>query len=721
MNFLFNTNTIELSVTELANFFLNNDLISFSEGNIAGIKNHRDFNIELLDTNINFLEKEFSINHQFTLNDINIRLNGRIDFIDFKYNKIYELKTVNQIDFDDFKIEKADNYIFQNELYSFMYFKKENIFLSPELLITTNGANLKKIKITNSIDTITKKVSKYLKLLIKIYNFRKNLLYKNFRFPFKVQNEFQDFMHNEINQYLSKVHFIEAPFGSGKTIGTIFPILKMYQKQDIQFFFLTSRNSQKKNIEKDVNLLGLNPLVIPPVKELCKYKLDLCRLHKCKYYTSNRYELISNFFNKKTNKCPYLENRALAKIYPFCIADYNHLLYSTIKPYTKNGILIIDEFHSFIKRFKAFTTISLTDIMIKNLEEILNKKGKNQYQEDFEQLHKFIDSNQEEYNHFLDKTETSFGDDLLEFINTITYDLNNNSNIEFLQNVMPKIMESLRLFESLGQILTYEHKIAAFPRKQKKIITLENLFHYFNDMIKSYSMVKGLSATLKPRELIYQIAPYSKISSISTKRPIKATINPKFDTISAKRKFHYLDIAKYIEKIISTEPQNVLVFFNSYKFLESVLVFILSKSINKIIYKSGMSIDQLAEQIDKRMTNLISIPYNSILSEGINLPIKLDKLICVGFPFASPDDTYQVHKAILEEKNQNSFNLLSLFPALNETLQASGRIGRKVLNQGNSSQKKLKKQEVFFISKSFTNTKVLNTIYDSYENVIIEK
>ncbi|MEJ5273975.1 MAG: helicase C-terminal domain-containing protein, partial [Spirochaetota bacterium] len=176
--------------------------------------------------------------------------------------------------------------------------------------------------------------------------------------------------------------------------------------------------------------------------------------------------------------------------------------------------------------------------------------------------------------------------------------------------------------------------------------------------------------------------------------------------------------------------RSILLFFPSYEFIGMVELFILDSIFDKIVLTKEIKtnnsssrffngqINEIEDFFIDNKIHLIFVPYRSIIQEGANLNFDIAGGFFIGIPFRVPDNQYLTHSILIneysnlsDESHNNSFEILSLFPALNDVLQSSGRIGRKRETDN----------FIYFIGKEFLNNKIYDSIIDCYSNVKILK
>lgn len=787
-----NRKIIELKTINLRKFF--NYLVLKNEINLVNkLKTKTILEKKHIEIDISSYNKNNNNNN----NSNNNNNNYTIDYV--KILETYLLKKENGFNLknNDFLI----NFKFQLFLYGYIFHKinKYKKIYKLELILFDPTIN-KMISIIYKPDY--RKILPYLKkrisFLYKIKEFEQTKFYKKLKFAYSKKNKIQTYILKNLINNKNKYQFIEAPFGIGKTTITLYSILKKYGSNVPKIIYLTSKNIQKQQIYKEGRKYNLNCLIIQSIESTCLLHLPYCIHSQCKYFQNDisnidifefnklinnnpndegnfnnnsntinsHYGNNNNFLNLNANSnfCIVPYTNFYYKYYDLIIADYNFLFYnnlSSINTISSNGfIIVIDEFHSFLKRVKDFFTIKLNQ---KEIEKTISSIYS--YFPDFPQnlLNTLFKNNfftfDAEYNSFDEENFNIDFETLTDSLNKAFYFFTNFVDDNLINIYKKNILPLLRKIETITLLSKFEFKSATYTNLNK-VITYKKLKNLFNYLTKSAKTIIGVSATLSPKNQIFEIADENEIDiiSLNEKKEIKVIIKKGIETTHKKRKYYYTKITDFI---INNSQNNgtYLIFLPSYKFISEISIFFYGLDINKIIFnnkeKNYSDINSIEDNIenlvknrfeinsdykennkdtlkpefirkkiknDKR--NYIFIPYNSIFSEGINFNMPITSIFCVGLPYAVPEEKYITHYYILKEDDKNPFEILSLFPAINEILQVSGRIGRKYQKNNfskNSANLNDEEQTIYFIGNDFSKQPVYENIENYYKNIYIEE
>ncbi|MCR5387795.1 MAG: ATP-dependent DNA helicase, partial [Lachnospiraceae bacterium] len=151
--------------------------------------------------------------------------------------------------------------------------------------------------------------------------------------------------------------------------------------------------------------------------------------------------------------------------------------------------------------------------------------------------------------------------------------------------------------------------------------------------------------------------------------------------------------ADYILKITSAKKGNYIVFFPSYKMLESISEVLYEKAglaPGYTFLEQGMSMseqersDFLSEFEQKRDDTLVGLcVMGGIFGEGVDLTgEKLIGTIIIGTGMPLPSDELKLLQSFFDEHELNGFDYVYRYPGMNKVLQAAGRVIRTVDDRG---------------------------------------
>ena len=213
----------------------------------------------------------------------------------------------------------------------------------------------------------------------------------------------------------------QAPTGIGKTIGTVFPMLKAMPGQKLdKVFFLTAKTPGRKLALDALGVLGesapqlkLRVLELVARDKACEYPTNACNGDSC--------PLAKGFYNRlpaarreatqqgwldraglrevalRHQICPYYLSQEMARWCDVVIADYNYyfdlnaLLFGLCQFHQWQVAVLVDEAHNMVERARQMYSASLDqynlDLLRKTAPDPL-KKPLNRLNRDWNALHK---------------------------------------------------------------------------------------------------------------------------------------------------------------------------------------------------------------------------------------------------------------------------------------------------------------------------------------------
>jgi DNA excision repair protein ERCC-2 len=136
-------------------------------------------------------------------------------------------------------------------------------------------------------------------------------------------------------------------------------------------------------------------------------------------------------------------------------------------------------------------------------------------------------------------------------------------------------------------------------------------------------------------------------------------------------------ISRRISEIVSSVQRKAVVFFTSYRLMDTVLDRELD--IDPLLEQKGMKQDELMALISRfrRSSKPLFGVMGGRISEGINFPgNELQLVIVVGIPYPRPDAKQKALQAYYEHRFHNGWEYSVTFPVVVKLRQAIGRLIR---------------------------------------------
>ena len=531
--------------------------------------------------------------------------------------------------------------------------------------------------------------------------------------------------------------FIQAPTGTGKTLGTLFPSIKaMGVGKCGRIFYLTAKTITRTVAEDTGKLLrekGLRMKFITltakeklcPLEE-CRCQPEFCERAKGHFDRVN--EAVFDMINQEDeiNRECILDYAGRYRICPFefqldislwcdvIICDYNYVFDPVI--YLKrfftdaaaNMIFLVDEAHNLVDRAREMYSAALSrkdfDKVYRKLKLVRPKISR--------KVHKcgqFIKDFQEEReetggSYAVVKEVGSFVLSLMRMVSDMEDYLREDMEPELRETVTELYFEARR-FINTYDLLDEKYIIYTEGEGGEAMIKMFCVDPSGN-LSERIGMSRScifFSATLLPVQYYKDLLSgkpendYEMYvdSPFSTKKRLIFTASDVSSRYTVRNQQQYERIAEYIRKIIRGKNGNYLVFCPSYAFMDKVFEIFTDREMAKAGHGLKVFRQESGMDEDERRTfleNFRERPHETILgfcvlggifSEGIDL--KADRLIgaiVVGTGLPGIGSERELLKSYFDEKKGRGFDYAYLFPGMNKVLQAGGRVIRSEEDRG---------------------------------------
>lgn len=550
----------------------------------------------------------------------------------------------------------------------------------------------------------------------------------NLQFPFDYRKGQRDIVVSVYKSVLNgKDLYIQAPTGVGKTMSVVFPAVRaMGEGKGDKIFYLTAKTITRTVAEEAFKILRDNGLHFRNVTITAKDKICIldkpeCNPDKCPRAKGHFdrindavFDIINNeteitrdillSYARKHNVCPFEMNLDCTNWCDGIICDYNYVYDPTVrlKRYFSDGgkgdyIVLADEAHNLVERAREMYSAVL-------------------YKEDFLQIRRIVKDKSTAVSNALVRCNKELllykreGGDR-------EYNLREEADglikhLLRLQGYMNKFLDDYREFDERDKVLDFYFQIVNFLNIYELVDDKYEIFTEETDekgfYIKLFCVNPSgnisrcmwqclstifFSATLLPvnyyKELlggktddyaIYIDSPFSRekrfiflakdVSSRYTRRNIT----------------EYQKMAEYIRITVKECRGNYMVFFPSYKLMESVYrvlePFAEYDGFRYILQENNMDehlrekfLEAFSEDNDYTLIGLCVL--GGVFSEGIDL--KNERLIgtlVIGTGLPQICTEKNILKEYYDRSGRNGFNYAYRYPGINKVLQAAGRVIR---------------------------------------------
>lgn len=669
-------------------------------------------------------QAEVYVKHLIKNEKYSIEISGRIDGL--RFGEIYtleEIKTTTK------KIEDIDvnfMHLAQARCYAYMFLKENNLERIKVRLIYVNTDSLESrafeydYTINDLKEFFDELVEGYIKFLEKSLEHinKRNETIKEIKFPYPAFRESQRKLSVAVYKTImeGKKLFLEAPTGTGKTMGTLFPALKTLLGPTSKIFYLTAKTVGKASAEDAIKLLQEKGLIIKSItltskEKICPNELK-CNPIECQF-AKGHYDRINDallnslsmdFFDKgrieelsrRYNVCPFEFSLDLSMFCDVIICDYNYIfdITSSLKRYSfesKNDyVYLIDEAHNLVDRARDMFSITLS------YNEFFKVKQK------FKSFRKLNLALGRVINYFnglresieMDKVAMTIEDEFLKGINKCEEVIE-----EFVLKNLMKDEELLNLYFDIKRfkkiVELYDENYRTLFLKEEDILVkllCINPSKILKDIMDKAQAAILFSATFTPlsyyMDLLGGDSSYKlKLSSPFSKENICVMLNPYISTRLNDRENTYERVVDGI-KSLTYKKGNYLVFFPSYLYLNEVLKRFPQDNVELIVQRNDMTEEEKEDFLkrfseDSEKTLIAFAVLGGLFGEGIDLPgEKLIGVCIVGVGLPQINFERNVLKEYFDERIGKGFEYAYFYPGFNRVMQAVGRLIRTENDRG---------------------------------------
>lgn len=588
--------------------------------------------------------------------------------------------------------------------------------------------------ISFAADTVSK-YAPYANLLLQHKKRKKNSI-RDLIFPFpayrKGQRHFAGAVYKAVSESVNL--FAQAPTGIGKTMSTLFPVIKaMGEGRAKKLFYLTAKTVTRIAAEEAIALLlsqglKLHAITITSKEKACFREGGLCTKEYCPfadgYYDRingalmdmlERETLITRsvitLYARKHRVCPFELSLDAAYVCDAVICDYNYIydprisLKRLAEESKRETVLLVDESHNLVERGREMFSASLCKTpflrlqrQFKGVNPSLSKAAKN-VNSFFITLRKSCnDEGQGQWNVFpedlpplLEAFALEAEQELLMPSFVMTSETLNEGE-EGLLDTYYAVQGMLRTFK------TYDERYITYAevRRSDVYLKLFNLdpSYLLQQMAKGFRSQILFSATLSPMSYYRDMIGVGEedyslmVPSPFHREQWKVTVLP-LSTRYRDREKSLIPLAEALMEMVTVKG-NYLVFFPSYLYLQDVYE-IFSESypmVSTLIQGSYMSEGEresflAAFRPDNEESLLGFAVLGGIFSEGVDLPgDRLNGVMVVGVGLPQLGAERNLLSQYFSNQGKNGFDYAYVYPGMCKVLQAGGRLIRSEKDTG---------------------------------------
>ena len=703
----------------------------------VGTKLHSAFQSE---QGSNYLS-EVALSGSIEVEQGTISLQGRCDgiIIGGAYPIIDEIKSSVQ-DLKQFALTQEEWHLGQALCYAYMYLKqhggsKIGVRLTYISQITSTHKWVRNFtysdqEVFTKVEDLAREYFGFMES-VELHAKERDESVKELKFPFgefrKGQRELSRLVYGAIKN--RKILFSEAPTGIGKTMATLYPAVKSFQKDKVdRIFYFTAKTTGAQAAYDAMTGLYEHGLIARDSYLMAKEKICLnpgsnCNPDECPfakdYYSRlkgnillaihelTRFDPQSIFdYCRNAEICPFEFQLDLSLFSDIIIADYNYFFdpmvhlerYFDDDKDASHFVALIDEAHNLVKRGRDMYSAELTLSLASEAHSALKGEGYKSLKNAINKIKKALKA--------LTGIEDYVPDDLTKALESFKRAKQKLDKQEQEQQVPkhkekpgPAYIEFSRELTKWNRIKdeffgpSYKMRIQGPPNNGVILYCLDPS-PFLKDTLDKVRSSILFSATLTPMPYYQEsIAGATDFGSLSLSSPfpkenLKVMVAPKPTTRYKERDKWYGDVASYLNTFVKAKMGNYFLYFPSYEYLEKVYPLLDFGDADVLLQERQMGDVErsvfLAQFLPSpKKTTVGLLVLGGAFSEGIDLVD--DRLIGVavvgiGLPQVG-DDTEDI-RTYYEQKQGDGYAYAYLYPGMNKVFQAIGRVIRSETDKG---------------------------------------
>lgn len=527
--------------------------------------------------------------------------------------------------------------------------------------------------------------------------------------------------------------FVQAPTGIGKTISTVYPaIMSMGEGLTDKIFYLTAKTITRTVAEEAFGIMReagvkIKNLTITAKEKICPLKECVCNPDGCERANGHFdrvndaiYDMLIHEANidretiivyaGKHNVCPFEMSLDVSMFVDAVICDYNYVFDPNVylKRYFSAGVkgdyvFLIDEAHNLVERAREMYSAQIVKEDILKVRKIIEsvKGEKSAIIKHFNKCNRLMLQYKREWD----------GYRIILSIDELIIPLMR------IQTSLEKMLDDYKEFDKRDEVLDFYFTIRNFLSVHDLIDENYEIYSDFNEkgefIIKLFCinpsvnlrerMDKGkatilFSATFLPityykRLLSGDVDDYAIYvkSPFDTQNRLIVSASDVSSKYTRRNESEYRKMYQYINRIVSANEGNYIVFFPSYKLMYDVHKYVElgNDKWNKhcIMQSSNMnekSREEFLAEFDSENNIVGFCVLGGVFSEGIDLKGEsLIGSIIIGTGLPQVCTEREILKNHFDnEMDVNGFDYSYRYPGMNKVLQAAGRVIRTNEDEG---------------------------------------
>jgi Rad3-related DNA helicase len=520
----------------------------------------------------------------------------------------------------------------------------------------------------------------------------------------------------------------QAPTGIGKTLGTIFPMLKALAPQQLdKVFFLTAKTPGRK-LALDAAQVLLDRSETLPLRVLemvardkaCEHPDKACHGESCPlaqgFYdrlpaareAASRVSLLDQAAMREVGRqhqvCPYYLSQEMARWADVVVADYNYyfdfsaLLFGLAQLNQWNVAVLVDEAHNLVERGRQMYSANLDQATLTSVRKSAPQPLKSSLQRlnrEWNALHngqiapyQAYDKAPEKLLHALSLCTASIGD----YLNDHPQGLDSG-----LQNFYFEMLQFGRVAELFDEHYLFDINKRDLDRKRPlSQLCLRNVVpaQFIRPRLTVARSTVMFSATLSPRNYYADLLGTAEntvwidVESPFSADQLQVYIVSQISTRFTHRQASLEPIVELIARQFGERPGNYLAFFSSFDYLQQVSQLLAERHPHIPLWQQsrGMAEAQRQDFLDQFTAHSQGVGFavlGGAFGEGIDLPgARLIGAFIATLGLAQLNPVNEQMKRRMAAIFGAGYDYTYLYPGMQKVVQAAGRVIRTREDRG---------------------------------------
>jgi Rad3-related DNA helicase len=520
----------------------------------------------------------------------------------------------------------------------------------------------------------------------------------------------------------------QAPTGIGKTLGTIFPMLKALAPQQLdKVFFLTAKTPGRK-LALDAAQVLLDRSETLPLRVLemvardkaCEHPDKACHGESCPlaqgFYdrlpaareAASRVSLLDQAAMREVGRqhqvCPYYLSQEMARWADVVVADYNYyfdfsaLLFGLAQLNQWNVAVLVDEAHNLVERGRQMYSANLDQATLTSVRKSAPQPLKSSLQRlnrEWNALHngqtapyQAYDRAPEKLLHALSLCTASIGD----YLNDHPQGLDSG-----LQNFYFEMLQFGRVAELFDEHYLFDINKRDLDRKRPlSQLSLRNVVpaQFIRPRLTAARSTVMFSATLSPRNYYADLLGTAEntvwidVESPFSADQLQVHIVSQISTRFTHRQASLEPIVELIARQFGERPGNYLAFFSSFDYLQQVSQLLAERHPHIPLWQQsrGMAEAQRQDFLDQFTAHSQGVGFavlGGAFGEGIDLPgARLIGAFIATLGLAQLNPVNEQMKRRMAAIFGAGYDYTYLYPGMQKVVQAAGRVIRTREDRG---------------------------------------